>query len=194
MGAFCKQRLQGSQSFHWPTLLTLLLALFTSAGQAQVNSNVANVTLTGTLLESLTVAPVPSAVSFNLVSAGTAAGSSAVAITTSWILLPTRTSVKLFGSFSSSTAALSDGAGDNIPSSAVLGQMPTGLPTSFTAFTQTVVFGAAGAGLALFNQTITILNFVGNRTDNLSLEIDLSATTVPAGTYTGTLHLEAQAL
>ncbi len=112
-------------------------------------------------------------------------------ITTIWILAPTRTSVKLFGSFSSSTAALTDGAGHNIPSADVLGEVTTGSPTSFTAFTQTVPFGAAGAGLLLFNQAITVANDVSTRIDNLSLEIDLNGTNVPAAVYTGTLQLQA---
>lgn len=193
MDVFGQLLWHGKRCSRWLAPVTLVVTTLAPV-QAQVNSNVANVTLTATMLESLTVVPVPSAMAFSLVAGGVAGGSTSIAMTTVWVLAPTRTSVKLFGSFSSSTAALTDGAGDNIPSSAVLGQVPTGSATSFTAFTQTVPFGAAGAGLLLFNQAITIANDVSARTDTLSLEIDLTSTTVPAGVYTGTLHLEAQAL
>jgi len=176
-------------------LLTIVFAVVTvQPSLPQLNSNASNVTLTATLVESLTVSAIPSAVSFNLTNGTTADGSSAVAITTTWVLSPTRTSVKLYGNFSSSTAALTDGGGNNIPSADVLGQVATGSPTSFTAFTQTGPFGAASASLLLFNQNITALNLIGNRTDNLNLRIDLTSLSLPAGVYTGTLHIQAQAL
>ena len=179
----------------WLLLVTVAFAVGNvQSGFAQLNSNTSNVTLTATLVESLTVAAIPSAVNFTLVNGTTADGSSAVAITTTWVLSPTRTSVKLYGNFSSSTAALTDGGGNNIPSADVLGQVSTGSPTSYTAFTQTGPFGAASASLLLFNQSITALNLTGNRTDNLNLRIDLSSLSLPAGVYTGTLHLQAQAL
>jgi hypothetical protein len=161
---------------------------------AQANSNTANVVLTATLLESITVVAVPNTVLFNLAAGGVANGSTPVSITTVWILGPTRTSLKLYGSFDSASAALTDGGGDNIPSANVLGQVTTGSPINFTAFTQTTPFGAAGAGLLLFSQPISITNTTGTRTDNLSLEIDLTSLSLPAGAYVGTLHIQAQAL
>jgi hypothetical protein len=178
-------------------LLVLAIVFAISSVQpvfAQLNSNTTNVTLTATLVEALTVSAIPSAVNFTLVNGTAADGSAPVAMTTTWVLSPTRTSVKLYGNFSSSTAALTDGGGNNIPSADVLGQVSTGSPTSYTAFTQTGPFGAASASLLLFNQTITALNLTGTRTDNLNLRIDLSSLTLPAGVYVGTLHLQAQAL
>jgi len=107
----------------------------------------------------------------------------------------TRTTVNLYGYFASSTVALTDGASHNIPSSAVFGQVTTGVPTSFTAFTQTGPFGGAGASLHLFSQGITVSNVSSTRTDNLSLRIDLtSAPQTSAAVYTGTLQIQAQAL
>ncbi len=165
---------------------------------ASVTSNAPTVALNGTLAESLTVSATVSTVNFALVPGSTVAGSAAIPITTTWILLPSRTSVQLYGFFASSAAALTDGytAPDNIPSSAVLGQVPTGTPTTYTAFSQTAAgFGAASASLLLYTQAIALAshNFVGNRTDNLSLEI-VTPATLPAGTYTGTLTLQATAL
>jgi|HubBroStandDraft_1064217.scaffolds.fasta_scaffold280114_1 hypothetical protein len=167
------------------------------ANAASLNSNAPTVALNASLGESLTVSTTVGTVNFTLVNGTTVAGSAAVPITTNWVLLPSRTSVKLYGFFSSSTAALTDGYStpDNIPSANVLGQVTTGVPTTYTAFTQTAAgFGAASASLLLVNQAISSgsANFVANRTDNLTLEIATPAT-LPAGAYTGTLTLQAQA-
>lgn len=177
--------------------VTAIISFQTNAYAASLNSNAPTVGLTATLGESLSLSISVSSVSFALTSGTTSNGSAAVPITTSWVLLPSRTSVKLYGFFASSTAALTDGytTPDNIPSSDVLGQVTTGTPTSYTAFSQTASgFGAASASLLLFNQAISSStpNFVGTRTDNLDLQIATPAA-LPAGTYTGTLTLQAQA-
>jgi hypothetical protein len=168
-----------------------------------LNSNTASVTLSATLGESLTVTAAPtsgSAVNFALVSGGTATGSAPVAMTTSWIMKGSRSSVTLTGYFASATAALT-GTGSSpatIPTSEVLGQVTTGTPATYTAFTQTPATGAlgtAGASLALFTQGITGTNRAASRNDNLNLQINLtSQPQLPADTYTGTLNLQAQAL
>jgi hypothetical protein len=145
---------------------------------------------------SLTVAPTPMAVNFALVHGGVATGSTSISIVTTLTGISLLSSLKLYGYFSSSAAALTDGATtpDNIPSYAVLGKMPTGSPTTFTPFTASNPIGPAGAGLLLYSAG----SVVGSgRTDNLSLEIDLSnpaLAQLPAGTYTGTLVLVAQVL
>jgi hypothetical protein len=108
-----------------------------------------------------------------------------------------RTSVTLFGYFASATAALTDGGSpaNNIPTSEVFGQVTSGTPTTYTAFTGSGALGTAGATLTLFTQTISNANRSANRSDNLNLKIDLtSQPQLPAGTYTGTLNLQAQAL
>jgi hypothetical protein len=177
--------------------LAALVCSASSVAYGQLTSNTATVTLTATLLESLTISATPAAVTFALAQGGTATGSSAVAIHTTWLLLPTRANLILDGYFASAAAALTDGDAtpDVIPTSAVLGQVPTGTPTTFTAFTQTAALGPAGAGLTLFTLPLTLLNRAGTRTDNLSLEINLAAIPqLPAGTYTGTLTLQAEAL
>src|SRR5271169_3407697 len=87
-----------------------LLTLAIPAAVCQLNSNTASVALNATLGESLTVAATPAAVNIPLVSGGTAAGSSPVAITTTWVLSASRSAVTLVGFFSSATAALTNGA------------------------------------------------------------------------------------
>lgn len=179
-------------------LLTLAsLTLVVPPAVCQLNSNTATVELQATLGESLTVAASPSTITIPLVSGGTAAGTSPVAITTTWVLSSTRTAVTLVGFFSSAAAALTNGGSTpvNIPASEVLGQMTTGAPTAFQAFTQTAPLGPAGAGLTLFSQPLSATNRTANRTDNLNLEINLAAQPqLPAGAYTGTLNIQAQAL
>jgi hypothetical protein len=178
-------------------LLCSVPVLASSTAFAQVTSNSASVSLTATLNEILSISATPSAVTFTLAQGTTATGSSPVAIQTTWLVLPTRANLILDGYFASAAAALTDGATtpDNIPTSAVLGEVPTGTPTTFTAFTQSTALGPTGAGLTLFTLPLTATNRAGTRTDNLSLEINLSSLPqLPAGTYTGTLTLQAQAL
>jgi hypothetical protein len=146
---------------------------------------------------SISVSATPSSVSFSLVTNGVASGSSAINITTTWtstLCLFTCT-VNLYAYFSSASAALSATTGGAIPSSAVLGEVPTGTPTTFTAFTQSNPLGGAGASLQLYSQSIVLYTGDSSRTDALSLEINLNGTPQqPAGTYSGTLYIQAQTL
>lgn len=156
------------------------------------------------VLCSLTVSAAPTAVNFTLVKSGQALGSTAVTIKTTLVGVSLLGSLSLYGYFSSSATALTDGRAtpNRIPTYAVLGTVPTGSPTTYTAFTQTTPLGPAGAGLLLYT-TSSVLSLgclpigASCRTDNLSLKIDLSnpaLAQLPAGTYTGTLTLQAQAL
>jgi hypothetical protein len=164
---------------------------------AQINSNTATVNLNAILGESLTIAASPSTVNFTLAAGAAANGSTPVTVTTSWVLSRSRASVNLYAWFATPAAALSDGGtpANNIASSLVLGQVTTGSPTTFTAFSGTTALGTAGGGLQLFTQAITSTNRAANRSDNLNLRIDLTTVPqLPAGTYTGILTLQAQSL
>jgi hypothetical protein len=146
-------------------------------------------------IDSLSVSLLPAAVSFTLTpNSATNAGSVAIAATTTWsLLLPTRTAVKLYGYFSSASSALVHTAPTNtvnIPSSRVQVSVNGGASGSFD---QTVVFGAANAGRLLATQAITVFTLSGNRTDTLTLNIDLNGYSLPADTYVGTLRIRAQA-
>jgi hypothetical protein len=98
--------------------------------------------------------------------------------------------VNEYAYFTTSAAALTDGAGDNIPSANVTGSFNGG---AFAAFTGASPF-AAGSSITLFNQFIFIFNVTGTRTDSLNLRINTTGLNLPAGTYTGLLHIQAQAL
>jgi hypothetical protein len=176
------------------TFMAAALVLVSGVAVGQLNSTVGSVSLTATLSETLTVSASPTAVTFALVAGGTASGSAPVAITTTWTLAASRANVILDAYFASATAALTNGS-VNIPTSEVFGTVPTGTPTTATAFTQTAALGPSGAGLTLFTQALSSSNRSATRTDSLTLQINLTAQPqLPASTYTGTLSIEAQAL
>ena len=99
----------------------------------------------------------------------------------------------VYAYFTSATAALTDGSGNNIPSSAFSIADNAG-PAA--ALTNTVAFGGANAGLQLANVPITAANRSSSRTDAMTFNINLTGGTLPqlpANTYTGTLNIQAQA-
>src|SRR5207249_3943941 len=80
--------------------MTLTLVLSPGSARAQLNSNIANVTLNATLAEQLTVAVTSgTTVNFSLAASSAANGDVPAAITTSWTLGVLRTSVTLYGYF-----------------------------------------------------------------------------------------------
>jgi hypothetical protein len=176
-----------------PVLLALVFAASSAPAQA-LNSGAQPIALNATLGESLTLSLSAAAVNFTL-AAGTAtnAGSTNITATTAWTLKPGRTAVGVFAYFASATAALTDGAGDNIPSSAFFISDNSG---AAAALTNTVVFGANSAGLQLATVPIIATNRTSSRTDAMAFNINLTGGTLPqlpAATYTGTLNIQAQA-
>lgn len=147
---------------------------------------------------SLTVSVSPSSLSFALVSGGTATALDPVNVTTKWGsgFCSQTCTVNLYAYFSNASTALSGGSPvAYIPSSEVLGEVPTGTPTTYTAFTQSNPLGGASASLLLFSQSIIFYTGNSSRTDALRLEINLhSQPQLPAGTYSGTLFIQAQTL
>jgi hypothetical protein len=151
-----------------------------------------------TAVSSLSISVTPSNVSFQLVSNGIATGSAPIEITTTWggsLCLFTCT-INVYGYFATANTALSGGAPVvSIPSSAVLGEVTTGIPTTYTAFTQSNPLGGAGSSLELLSQSFFLLSGNNSRTDTLRLEINLTGQPhLPAGSYSGTLYIQAQSL
>jgi hypothetical protein len=176
-------------------VIALIIAAASSMASAQVlNSGAQAITLNATLAESLTLSLTANSVNFSLTSgAATNAGSTNITATTAWTLKASRTAVGVFAYFTTATAALTDGAGNNIPSSAFFIADNGG---TSTALTNSVAFGGANGGFQLANVPITTTNRAGNRTDIMAFNINLSGGTLPqlpAGTYTGTLNIQAQA-
>ncbi len=174
-----------------------LFLLSVKTCRAQISSSAGTVTLNATLPEVLSVSATPGNVNFTLVPGGTAVASAPILVTTTWLVRASRANIGLFAWFAAPAAALTDGAAtpNTIPSAEVYGTVPTGSPTAYTAFTQSGALGAAGGGLQLFTQALSSSTRSATRTDNLNLEINLTAQPqLPAGTYSGVLNLQAQAL
>jgi hypothetical protein len=120
-----------------------------------------------------------------------------VVIRTQWDVNPGQVGfISLVGYFTTPAQAITGGT-VQIPSSRVRGRMTTGLPTTFTPFSQSAVSGAGSAGgsLELFREDISGPNKgVLTRTDNLDLQLDLVGfPDLPVGTYAGTLNIRAVA-
>lgn len=175
-------------------LAVLTVGLASMASAQVVSSGAQTINLTASLAESLTLSLSANAVNFPLAAgSATNAGSTGITATTSWVLKPGRTAVTVDAYFASAAAALTDGAGNNIPSSAF--KIADNLGAS-AALTNNVAFGAANAGLRLRNTAITGANRNTTVTDAMTFNIDLSGGTLPqlpAATYTGTLNIQAQA-
>jgi hypothetical protein len=177
-------------------VIAMIIAAASSMASAQViNSGAQAITLNATLAESLTLSLTANSVNFTLTGgSATNAGSTNITATTAWTLKPGRTSVGVYAYFAAAATALTDGAGNNIPSSAFFIADNAGPSTALTA---TTPFGGALAGLQLGAATaITGANRSANRTDLMAFNINLSGGTLPqlpAGTYTGTLNIQAQA-
>lgn len=174
-------------------VFALASSMFVLPAAAQVRNSAAGpIALSAALAQSITVSLSGSSVNFSLVS-GSAnnPGSTTITATTSWVLNSSIGVVGIFAYFSSATAALTDGAGHNIPSN-VFQISDNG--SAFNALTNTVPFGGANAGLPL-SYTFILGNNKGSRTDAIKFNINLTPLpSLPSGTYTGTLTIQAQAI
>jgi hypothetical protein len=176
------------------TAAVLLLAgIFAAPAGAQVrNSGASPIALKAVLSDSITLTLSGNAVNFNL-TGGSASnpGSTGITATTFWVLRPNVGSLKLYAFFSSSTTALSDGSGHNIPSADFQISDNGG---AFAALTNTVPFGGANAGLQVSSVRILGNNKTGTNSDLMNFNINLAPLpNLPAGAYTGTLTIQAQA-
>jgi hypothetical protein len=196
-------------TFHRPWLRLLLLTALVAvaeeqaAAQAGTVSTARVVSLAATKTGKLTMGVISGAAQTLPVLTDNTTNNfpSPVVIQTQWDLNPGQTgSVNVIGWFSTPSQALTNGAGTNIPSSRMKGQLtpgapaPTSYPATFTAFTQNAVggIGTAGGSLRLFQINISGSNKIQTRTDNLSLQLDLTgAGVLPPGTYSGTLNIQA---
>lgn len=174
------------------TLAALVLGMSSLLSAQAISSGAQPIALNAQLAESLTLTLTTNAVNFNLTAgSATNAGALNITATTAWVLKPGRTAVSLYAYFASNAAALTDGAGDNIPSSAFYISDNGGASAPLV---NSVAFGGANAGLQLSNVAITGANKNSSHADTMAFNINLSALTqLPAATYTGTLNIQAQA-
>ena len=175
-------------------LVAGLLCVLSGFCAAQtLNSGARAIALNADLSESVSVNLSANAVNFNL-SAGSAnnPGSTGVTATTSWTTRPGRFFLSVYAFFATSAAALTDGVGDNIPSSAFQISDNGG---AFQALTNATPFGGANAGLRLGTTFLLFSGLQGTRTDAMNFNINLSSLPqLPAGTYTGTVTVQVQVI
>jgi hypothetical protein len=175
-------------------LLLALVVISACSLRAQVlNSAASTITLNAVLSQSISLTLSANAVNFTL-TGGSAnnPGSTSITATTTWTLKPSVGSLKVYAFFSNSTSALTDGAGNNIPSADFQISNNGG---AFNPLTNTVPFGGANAGLQLSSTPILGNNRTGTRNDVMNFNINLAPLPqLPAGTYTGTLTIQAQAI
>lgn len=181
----------------WDVLTALALWAPTLHAQIGLASTAASVALSATKAASVSVSlPGGSAASLPGSLATGPNDFAPIPVTTAWAVNPKRTSaVALVAYFEQPGRALASAVGA-IPSSVVLGRVPTGGPKAFAPFVGapisagSAVVGAAGGTLVLFTQAISDANAVGGRNDNLQVRIDLTgAPEPPAGDYAGILNL-----
>jgi hypothetical protein len=173
--------------------LVVATAMFAAPVQAQVrNSGASPIALNAVLPDSITLTLSANAVNFTLIGGSPSnPGSTSITATTTWLLRPNVNSLKLYAFFSSSTSALSDGSGHNIPSADFQISDNGG---AFAALTNSVAFGGANAGLQVSSVRILGNNKTGTNSDVMTFNINLAPLpSLPAGTYTGTLTIQAQA-
>jgi hypothetical protein len=182
MHVFLKKVLAGS------TVL-VLAGNGTALAQVGLTSNVATVALTATKNATLTVSPNAAAATLASITDNSNANDfTPVSLTTAWNLTA-GSSVRLIGWFAAPAQALANGT-DFIPSSKVEGRVGAAAYAPFTSGAVGGV-GVAGGSLQLFSQAVGAGSYLGTRTDQLDLRLDLTGTTTVAGDYTGTLNLQA---
>lgn len=169
----------------------VVLSLAAGMAQAQVGltSSPATVALTATKSATLTLSPASATATLASITDSSASNQfSAVNLTTSWNL-SSGTSVRLIGWFATPAQALVNGT-DFIPSSKVEGRVGA---AAFAPFSGGAVggVGVANGSLQLFSQAVGAGTFLGSRSDQLDVRLNLANTFTVAGTYSGTLNLQA---
>ena len=182
-------------------LAVAVVAMTSSLASAQNPSPAQSITLNAALAESLSVSLSGNSVNFTLTPGQVNnPGSTSITATTSWVIKPGRTEVNLYAYFTDPAVALAHQDMANptdIPSSAVEISVDFGpFSAVSTNDASAVGFGAAGAGLLLFNQSsITGLTKTGSHIDTMDFNINLSSLPqLPADSYVGTLNIQALAI
>ena len=160
---------------------------------ASTNSNKVDISLTANVSQSLTLVVATPTVAFGTVVPGAPnVGLLPLSIVSSWNL-GTGLTLKLYAYFdSASTAMTGTATGDLIPTSAMKASLNGGSTLTFTSASP---FTSGNTAATLYSVPITNSNVMNTRTDALALTLDLTGISArPTDAYTGTMHLQAQAL
>jgi|SRR5579871_918042 len=171
---------------------------------AQFNSNAGSIVLRATMAEAFSVTVTGGGtVNFTLApNAAANPGSTTTTIQTAWTLRPGRTRVSVWAWVPDGNAALTDGAGDNIPASAVTAAAAgSGMPggalnavASGGAGVPAFITPATATGVQIGEIHVTGANKTGSMTTTLTWNINTTVVPqLPAASYTGTVNIQAQA-
>jgi len=176
-------------------MIAAMLMVFTvgHAAAAQQHSNIATVTLTMGVAESITIIPPTQALVLPFTSGATSTTPATFQSTTLWQLQPTHTLLDENIWFASATAALTAGAGANIPASQVTANL-NGSAYSDCARAADVLVPSAVSGSTCnvgLSIHLTSANYAAQETDTWGIQLQGLPTTLPAGNYAGTLNMQA---
>jgi hypothetical protein len=159
---------------------------------AATNSLQTNVVLSATILQTVSVTVVTPVIGFGNVNPGASNASVApISILSAWNLAAGET-LKLYAYFDNATAMTGTTTSSVIPTSTMTATLNAGSPISFSSPSP---FTTGNTAATLYSVAITSSNLVSTRTDSLAMTMDLvTLASLPTDIYTGTMHIQAQAL
>lgn len=171
----------------------IAVASLPTAAAAQQHSNISAANLTMSVGESITIIPPSQTVTLNYTSGATSTPPSTFQVTTLWQLASTHTTMHINWWFASSTAALSAGAGANIPASQVFSNINGGAYSDCAHASDPLVPSAVNGSTCNVGLVIplTAANYAAQETDTIGVELQGLSLALPSGTYNGVLNIQA---
>lgn len=173
--------------------LAACLIPYTAQADASTSSNKVDVTLSGTVLQFVTLTCAVPTVLFGTLTPGASnTATLPLSVVSAWNLGSGQT-LTVYAYFDSATTAMTGTAtGQLLPTSLMKGSVNGGASQSFSSSSP---FTTGNTAMSMFSVPITAANLVSSRTDSLAMTLDLTTrSSLPADVYTGTMHLQAQAL
>lgn len=170
-----------------------VLCFVVPADAQAIVSSTSTVQLSYIVGESLTVSGAPPTLTF---AGAPTPATGALTITTSWVLSAARTRIDVNLFFATPTAALTDGASNNIPASQVFANINGSAFTACNTNPAPAVAGVATTGGTCnvgYGAVITAANRTSSHSDAFILQLQGLSSSLPAGTYTGQLNIVAGA-
>lgn len=165
------------------------------AAAGQVSSQAAKVNVSMNVAESITIQPsVQTLAGFVYNASSGTTDQKTFQLTTSWNLAPGHTAMDANFWFSTPTAALTDGAGHNIPSSEFYLQVDAGTmqACNFNGAADVPAATAGGTCNAGISYPIST-QLTGSQTDTMTVELQGLPTNLSPANYTGVLNVQAGA-
>ncbi|MGH9505059.1 MAG: hypothetical protein ACRD20_19570 [Terriglobales bacterium] len=162
------------------------------AAAAQQHSNIAAANLSMTVGESITIIPPTQSVPLNYTAGATSTPPSTFQVTTLWQLSNAHTSLHINWWFADATSALNAGS-SKIPASQVLSNVDGSAYSGCTSAPDILVPGAVAGSTCNVGLVIplTAANYAAQQSDTIGVQLQGLSTSLPAGTYTGTLNIQA---